>query len=218
MDWRSLLVLCSVPLLYLFISLFVLNRDARLTKYQSQLSQAVFLWFLVAAIQLFFTADLRPQSLLPLAPAVSFFFTHFFLLIRRRTFAELNGYLLVIGVASTAYLSRYEMIPQVDFKKLYTPSSSVPLTGSRVLVLADDPGAYVKNTVAPPFISWPLSKPIFERPDEYESVLLVNRMFQKDPPEIILDPENRMEKFFERIPALKIQYKKSETTWVRINN
>src|SRR5690606_3378012 len=42
-SFKSILILCSVPLVYLLIAVVVLNREARLTKYQSQILTAMFL-------------------------------------------------------------------------------------------------------------------------------------------------------------------------------
>jgi len=218
LSMKTMLMLIITPLAYLILSLFYLNRNAHLTKYQSQILQAMFLWFFISLIQLYFTTDLRPQSLLPLLPPIVFFFTHFFLLIRRKKFAELNLWVLLLGIVGTLYLSRYQKILPVDYSGLKVTSSSVPFSGKRVLVLHDDFSVFMSNTVSPPFINWPLTQKIVDGPQYYENVLLVNRMFAKDPPEIILDPENRMEKFFDRIPLLKSKYRKSDNGQWIINN
>lgn len=216
---KSLMVLCSAPLLYLVISLFILNRDAHLTKYQSQVYQAMVIWFIVALIQVYFSPNFRPQSLLPLAPPVSFFFTHFLLLIKKKRIAELYLWIILVGSVSIAYMARYQKIVPVDYTHLWVKESSRPVSDKRVLVLADEPGVFIKNRIAPAFLNWPLTKEIFDGPQFYENVILVNRYFENDPPEIIIDPENRMEKFFDRIPRLKSKYTKSENGfWVSVNN
>ncbi|MBX2944387.1 MAG: hypothetical protein KF725_01035 [Cyclobacteriaceae bacterium] len=206
---KSLLILTSVPLVYLFISVFILGRDARLTKYQSQLLQTMFLWLLIGLLQIYFTPDLRPQNLLPLLPAVSFFLTHFLLLIRRRKFAELSIWMLLIGVVCGQYLTRYNKLTSVDYASLFVNASSFTITDKNVLLLADQPGIFLNNKLSPPFINWPLTKEIMDGPQYYENLLLVSRLFEKDLPEVIVDPENKMEKFFERLPVLKIRYSKS---------
>ncbi|HET9052550.1 MAG TPA: DUF6427 family protein, partial [Cyclobacteriaceae bacterium] len=115
---KSLLLLCTVPLFYLFVSLFILNRDARLTKYQSQIFQMMFLWVVIALVQFLLAADFRPQSVITVLPPVSFFLTHFLLLIRRRKFAEMNTLVLLTGIVTLAYLTRYNQIPQISYADL----------------------------------------------------------------------------------------------------
>jgi hypothetical protein len=214
----SLLVLTFVPLAYILISMLFLNRNAHLTKYQSQVLQAMFLWLIVSLIQVYFTTDLRPQSLLPVFPPVVFFLTHFFLLIRRKKFAEISLWVLFIGIVSTLYLARYQKILKVDYAHLEVPTPSVSFSGKRVLVLDDDFSVYLSNTASPPFLNWKLTKTIFDGPQYYENVLLVNRLFEMDPPEIILDPENRLEKFVGRIPLLKNNYSQSPNGQWILNN
>jgi 4-amino-4-deoxy-L-arabinose transferase-like glycosyltransferase len=216
---KGLIVLGAVPLLLLSIALVFLNQRARLTNYQSQVLQAMFLWFIAAVIQIYFTSDLRPQSLLPLVPAFAFFLTHFLLHIRRKRFAEMTVWVLLLGVVGTSYLSRYQKLKAVDYSGLLIGSSSVSFSDKHVLVLEDNPAAFLNNTSSPAFLDWHLSKKIFDEPHVYENVLLVNRLFEKDPPEIILDPENRMEGFLDRIPHLKSQYQKSgQGYWVVLSN
>ncbi len=208
-NFTGLLVLCALPLFYLFVSLFILNRDARLTKYQAQIFLAMFLWFIVALIQFFLAEDLRPQSLLPLVPPVSFFLTHFLLLIRRKKIAEFNLWVLILGVLSVAYLARYDKIKSISYENLVLRQTHVPVKNTRLLVLAHQPYWFIHNSLATSFYEWDLCQPIFEQPDYYEHVLNVSRAFEHDMPEIIIDPENLMKGFFERLPSLQKKYKKS---------
>jgi len=215
---NSLLILCSVPVFYLLLSLIILNRHARLTQYQSQLLQAMFLWFVFAVLYAWLSPDMRTQSLLPMVPAVSFLLTHFFLFIRRRKFAEFNAWIFVLGVTATGYLSRYEFLP-VSWSALQVPPPAYALVGKKVLVLDNDPGMWIYNRLSPPFVNWELSKAVFDDPDDYQKVVLVNKLFRKDPPQVIVDPQNRMQPFFNRIPALAANYKKSDKgLWVAVSN
>ena len=136
-SFKSLLVLGAVPLTFLFFALIVVNRSVHLTKYQSQVLQTMFFWMVIATIQISFTTDLRPQSLLPLLPAVSFFITHFLLTIRRKKFAEINVSLMASGIVAMLYLSRYEKVSSVNYDTLNPVTSKSSIAGKRVLVLED---------------------------------------------------------------------------------
>lgn len=205
----SLLLLCAIPLLYLFISLFILNRDAHLTKYQSQIFQAMFLWFVIALIEVLLTSDRRPQSLITLIPPVSFFLTHFLLLIRRRKFADIHLWILLIAIVTVAYLARYNKIEKIKYDKLVVRPPSDSLSGKRILVLDDQPERFADNQLATSFLEWRISRSVFEHPDYYDNILLVSRAFEADLPEIIVDPKNLMKGFFDRIPALQAKYEPS---------
>lgn len=208
MDTKSVLVLCAIPLLYLFVSLFILNRDARLTKYQSQIFQAMFLWFIVALVQVFFAEERRPQSLIPLVPPVGFFLTHYLLLIRRRKFAEINLWVLLLGIVAVAYLARYNKIPYIHYQQLTVQAPALPVKNKRILVLDHQPDLFVSNKLAGSFYEWDVCHSIFEQPEYYENVLLVSRGLGYDLPEVIIDPKNLMEKFFDKLPALKTKYER----------
>jgi hypothetical protein len=209
MSTSSLLLLCTMPFIYLFVSLFVLNREARLTKYQSQIFQIMFLWFVVAFLQFFIASDFRPQSIITVLPPVSFFLTHFLLLIRRRKFAEMNTLILLTGIVTLAFLTRYNQIPQISYADLIVKESTTLVANKKILVLGDQPSAFKHNTLGSPFYDWDLSSPVFRNPDYYENLLLVHRSFEKEKPEVIIDPENLMNGFFVRLPQLKAQYVKT---------
>lgn len=206
---KSLVLLCTVPLFYLFVSLFILNRDAHLTKYQSQIFQMMFVWFMIAFLQFFITDDFRPQSIITVLPPVSFFLTHFLLLIRRRKFAEINTMILFVGVITLAYLTRYNKIPQISYSDLTVKENTLPIRNKKIAVLGDQPSAFRDNTLGTSFYNWDLCAPVFRNPDYYENLLLVHRSFEKEKPEVIIDPENLMAKFFDKLPQLKDQYTKS---------
>lgn len=206
---KSLLFLCAIPLFYLFVSLFILNRDARLTKYQSQIFQAMFLWFVITFIQFFMATDFRPQSIITVIPPVSFFLTHFLLLIRRRRFAEINTWVLLGGIVTVAYLARYEKIPVIRYHDLFVSENTSAIKNKKILVLGDDPSAFRDNTLGSAFYEWRLCEPVFKNPDYYENLLQVHRAFEKEKPEVIIDPENLMPAFFARLPQLNAQYNKT---------
>jgi hypothetical protein len=214
----SLLTLCAMPLAYLFLSLFILNRDARLTKYQAQIFQAMFLWFVTAFVQVALTQDRRPQSLISLIPSVSFFLTHFLLLIRRRKFAEINLFVLASGIVTVAYLSRYDKISRIRYDGIFVRQEAPAIKNKRILVLDDKPALFAQNRLATPFYDWSLCKPIFEAPAYYENLLMVNRSIKKDLPDIIIDPGDLMKDFFDRLPELKAKYRKSAEGYAKIQN
>ena len=87
---KGILMLSIVPLIYLVFSLFMLNREARFTKYQSQLFQVMFLWLIVAIIHTFIVRELSPQSFIVFIPSLSYLVSHYLLLIRRKWIAEMG--------------------------------------------------------------------------------------------------------------------------------
>jgi hypothetical protein len=216
----GLLVLGALPLFYLIVSIVMLNRLARFSKYQSQLLQSIFLWIGFCFIYFLFTRDMRPQTLVVLIPPITFLFTHFLLLIRRKKFAEMNIWILLVGVVSISYMARYEKLASVDYSKLkVNVVDGISNNRKRILVLDDNLGNYIGNKLATPFLNWRLSKSTFEQPQYFESVTRVYDGFIGDPPDLIVDRNNLMAPFLERIPALgKIYVRKGETYQRKVSN
>lgn len=212
----TLLTLAALPILYLVISLIMLNREARFSKYQSQILQATLLWLFFSGLFVLYSKDLRPQTLIVFFPGLSLLLTHFFLLIRRRKFAEMNAWILFAGISTVAYLARFDKIDSVDYARLVAPAQTEAYHGKRILVLGNDLGEYRSNTLATPFLSWRLSQSIFSNPDYYNNVTRVYHALKHDPPEIILDNSNILEGFLERMPEFKDQYQKQDNRYVRI--
>ena len=214
----SLWWLGAIPLIFLIISLFMLNREARLTKYQTQLVQSMFFWMIFSFLHLFFSKDIRPQSFITVIPCLSFFMTHSLLVIHKKKFAEIGIWILLVTTVCISYLARYGAIDSIDYSRLMVNDGKLKVAGQRVLVLDNDVNAYKHHDLASPFFNWDLSKEIFSSPDYYENVIKVYKGLTLDPPDVIRDREDKLKPFFDRIPELKKKYAKQDVYYVRIVN
>lgn len=207
---RTLVVLGILPAVYFLISLFMLTRDARFTKYQSQIFQVLFVWLLLAAIEVWFEPGIAPHSFIIFLPPLAYFVSHYLLLIRRKPIAEFMLWFLVLGILFIGTSSRQGWIPGVDFSQLYVGNSvyDAAIRDKRVMVVGEDPAIYRHNSLGGGFYDWELSRHYFEHPEYYEYVIRMNRAFEEDAPEVIVDNENRMEAVLERLPAIRQRYVK----------
>ena len=217
---KGILMLGIVPMIYFVISLFMLNREARFTKYQSQLFQVMFLWLIVAVIHTFIVRELSPQSFIVFIPSLSYLVSHYLLLIRRKWIAEMMLWLFLISLMSMNLLTRYGRLKSVNVDALFaTPSPyEKSIKNKRVMVLCDDAGIYSQNKLAGFFPDWKLSQNVFEETNYYDNILIIDAAFQLDAPDIIVDPNDMMKKVFERIPRLKFMYKREGELYKKINN
>lgn len=215
MPSASLWWLGAVPLVFLLISLFMLNREARLTKYQTQLVQSMFFWMIFSFLHLFFSKDIRPQSFITLLPSLSFFMTHAVLVFHKKKFAEIGIWILLVSTISISYLARYNAFSAIDYSRLTVSDARLKVGGRRVLVLDSDLNVYKRHDFASPFFNWDLSKDIFDAPDYYDNVIRVYQGLTNDPPDVIRDRENKLGPFLDRIPALKNMYVKQDVFYVR---
>jgi hypothetical protein len=213
---KGLIVLTSVPVFYLIFSTVMLNRLARFSKYQGQTLQTIFLWIGFCFIYFLFCRELRPQTLIVLIPPVTFLLTHFLLLIRRRRFAEMNIWILLIGTVALSYLARYDKLGAVNYEKLFVnKQTDSAIKNKKVLVLGENSGYFIDNHAATPFVNWDLARGTFENPEYYESVTTVYKAFKSDPPDVIIDEQNFMKPFMERIPELRKQYIRQGGNYLR---
>jgi hypothetical protein len=216
---KTLLTLSTIPLVYFVVSIIILNREARFSKYQSQILQTVLLWLVFSMIFIFYTKDLRPQSLIVFIPGLSFLFTHFFLLIRRKKFIQMNSWILFVGIISIAYLARFEKIESIDYRNLWVRNEAGEIRGKRILVLDNTLDLYHHNFLATPFLNWNLSQDLFRNPDYYENVTQIYHSFKTDPPDLVIDKENLLENFFNRMPEIKSEYLRQGDNYIRrVNN
>ncbi len=204
----AMVCLSAIPIIYFLLSLFMVNREARFTKYQSQLLQVMFLWLVVAVLEIVLAGKLTPQRVITFAPPLAYFTSHYLLLIRRKWIGELMLWILIGGLIATSYLARYQKINSIDYTGLFFKESSYndQVKGKKVLVLGTDWGLYEENKMASYFYDWSLSKDYFENPDYFENVVLIDQAFSQDAPEIIVDKNNLMERVMLRNPRLKQNY------------
>lgn len=216
MKPSSLLVLCAVPILFLFLSFFMLNREARLTKYQSQLSQIMFLWILLAIAEAAISPGLKPHQLITCIPPLSYFISYYILLIRRKTLAELTIWLFTISLVAMMYLTRYSKITSVDYSNLFASKSAYnQITEKRVLILGTDWGLFENNKMATGFYDWKLARSVFTGLDYFENVVLIDKAFDKGAPDVIVDEGNKMNDVFKRIPGLQARYRQDGNLYFR---
>lgn len=214
-TFKTLLTLGAIPLAFLAVTLVMLNREARFSKYQSQILTTVILWLAFSVLFVLYAKDLRPQSLIVFIPGLSFLFTHFFLLIRRKKFIHLNIWIMFVGIVSIAYLARFNKLAWVDYEKLLVATGPGELTGKRILVLDDSLDPYRNNFLATPFLDWTLSRDIFQHPEYYENVTQVYRSFKNDPPDIVIDQHHLLDNFLHRMPEVRSHYVREGNRYVR---
>ncbi len=216
-SWKSIFSLSSGILLFFFFALIMLNREARFTKYQSQLMQVMLLWLVISFIEIGVTRELTPHSFITLAPPLAYFISHYILLIRRNWIAESMIWIFLLSTIGISTASRLNKVKSIDYTGLFVKDSKYKsfIKEKKILVVGQDYAIYENNKAASFFLNWDLSKEIFENPGYYENVILVQNSFECDSPDIIIDEGGKMEKFFLRLPLLKTQYEKSGFVYVR---
>lgn len=214
----SMLYLSAIPIGYFLFSLVMLNREARLTKYQSQLLQIMFLWLLIAIIEIVVAGKMAPHRVITYAPPLAYFVSHFILLVRRKWLAELLLWGFAGGIVTIAYLARYDKLKVIDYSKMFFSKVTSTPVNKRILVLDEQWGYFEHNKLATGFFDWPLSESYFREIDYFQNVVLIDKAFQQDMPEVIIDPHQVMPAVFDRIPGLVNKYLRQENQYYLKSN
>jgi hypothetical protein len=212
MDLQALFILASVPGSFLLFSIFMLTREARFTKYQSQLFQVMFLWLAIALVQAWITPERTPHTFLTFIPPVAYFISYYLLLIRRRWISETMLWIFIAGIMTMNLSAANNLIGVINYSGLFPVNSvfAAKVAQKKVMIVGDDISLLQSNTLSGYFLNWELSRKYFEEPDYYENVIKVNRVFATDPPDVIVDEKGLMDPFMEKIPVLKKAYRKED--------
>jgi hypothetical protein len=215
-SFGSIIRLAIIPLVYFVFSLFMLTREARFTKYQSQLFQVMFVWMLFSLVEVALTREMTPHSFITTIPCLTYFFSHYLLLIRRKWIAETMLWLLIVGVLTMSYLARQNVIDTIDYSGMFVKDSPYARTvrDKRVMVLGDDLPLYAHNQLGGYFLEWRISRQVVENTDYYDNVIYMHEQFLRDKPEVIIDNNNLFPQIAARIPALKDLYVKENGVYV----
>ncbi len=212
MDLKSLFILASVPGAYLLFSIFMLTREARFTKYQSQLFQVMFLWLAIALVQAWITPERTPHTFLTFIPPVAYFTSYYLLLIRRKWISETMLWIFILGIMTMNILAANNLVSSINYSGLFpkNPSIDAAVAQKKVMIIGDNISLLKSNRLSGYFLNWDLSKKYFEQPDYYENIIKVNKAFATDPPDVIVDELGLMDPFLEKIPILKQAYRKED--------
>jgi hypothetical protein len=206
---KSLFILGALPIIYFVFSLFMMTREARFTKYQSQLFQVMFLWLVFCLIEFFLTRQLTPHSLIIMIPSLSYFFSHYLLLIRRRWIAESMLWILIFGIITVNLLAVQGNIGGINYSRMFiAEKKSLPVTNKSVMVLGDDLSVYRDNKLGGYFLDWRLSERTLNSVQYYDHVLKIDKMFHTFPPDVIVDERGMFGSLAGKIPMLTTKYRK----------
>src|SRR5690606_10815491 len=112
---------------------------------------------------------------------------------------------LAIGLLAVCYSGRYTINENESYQR-YLVSSPSPVQQEKVLTLDNNLGFYIGKTMSTPFLNWTLSRKIFENPEYYDNVIVVNSGFRGDYPDLIHDPNGLLKPFMDKLPELRMTY------------
>lgn len=212
-TWLELSIVFALPAFLLLGGILKVIQGARLTVFQSNLSQFMILWLIFAAIYLFLTKIISPGYLVIFIPPTAFFISHYFFSFKKKWMAELLFLVFMAGpvLFNLGTIFNFFITSQYvnTSKYIVTKSPHDPLVaGKRILVLSNDLSPYLHSEVASPFLDYQLAQDVFTQPEYYDNLSLIADGFSADMPEVIIDPYEVMEPIFNLTPMLSRSYRK----------
>ncbi len=201
---RSFAMIGGTLLFLLLLGIFKTYSARGFINYQSLCQLLMVLWAFFATPTVFMGQQFAPLQVLVFFPALVFFVTYFFLLIKRRWLTELF-FLCFIGVIS--WLGYYSTHLLSSSTYWLPATATVAPTTQKVLVLGNNYLPYYQNQLATPYLNWEFAQKHFSNLDYYSTVIEVHKAFEKEKPDLIIDQVGFMPSLVARIPMITNQYK-----------
>ncbi len=211
LDGNSLMIIGLVPVLFTLLAWWKIMR-ARYVNYQVQFQYVMMFIALSGLTTLVISGEITPVQTLVLVPPVAFFVSHFFLLFRRGFLREVFFGLFLGGIIVVEWGSFFRapfMDSRIAYESLLVGQTQWDdvVEGKPVLVFGDNLSIYRNAHSATPFLNWKLSSRLLESLNYYDNLDFIFRSFKDDPPNIIIDLENRVPALFERLPIIALRYR-----------
>jgi hypothetical protein len=150
---------------------------------------------------------------------VSFFISHYFLLIRRKLLAELVflGFLVITLTVNYGVLYRF-IVPagMLDIQSLIvqpTPWDQL-VEGKKLLIVGEEPDAYLHAYPATPYLDWNLSRKHLTEANAFGNLSRVFNNISQDRPEVIIDQMGLVPALFDQMPTIAAQYTRQGETYI----
>lgn len=200
-----------IPLFLLIISIFRVTTEGKFVNFQTNSQQIMIIWALVSIPTLIFNHQIAGYQMIILVPAISFFLSHYLLLIKRKWLSEIYFLLIFSVIIWNNFNYFYNIIPvinKVSYKSELVIPNNFSNQNKKILVLGDDLSYYQGNKIVTPYLNWNLSQSHFGDLDRYSIVLSVLDNISREYPELIIDTTDKQVSMllFKKAPQLAEVY------------
>lgn len=223
--------LFAIPGVLMLLAIRNTYGHKRYTNYQIRCQTIIFFWFVCSLFTVLLDSRISAYSLLPIFPAIAFYLTHYFLLIRQSLWKEALFVLLLVSALFFNYGSLYNLtlpIPvSITFSDVETYDVRIRtdrvvvephprkdlLDGKKVLVFGNKLDNYQNAQVASPYLNWRLAQRHFQKIDQFFNIRITiyQNIFDNpegDIPEVIVDEDGTAQKLFTLMPVAAQHYEK----------
>ena len=209
------MVILIVPLSIVSMAILGLIGSNKHVNYQVICQQLMFFWIILSLAFFTFSEKKGAYQLIPAIPAMTFFITHYLIMVKKKFMAELAFLALTFSTVYVTYDSLYGGILEhtiINTNETFVKNYQYDhlLKNSKIVVFGPNHSIFRYNSLATPYLNWGLAENHFGNLDSYNNVVGIYENFKKDMPDYIIDEEGIAEKVFERIPQLAAAYELSD--------
>ena len=205
-ETRDLAVMVAFPVFMMFLGYLRLITVSQ-THFQSVTKFSMALYALFAVLMIWFTHERSSFSLIVFLPALVFFASHYFGLLKRKWMINVFFWSYFGACLYFSIGDLYFWTNSVTYQNLKVKKYDLPIENKHLLIIGDEVGLYKNNTLATSYINWPIASYDFGHLDSYKHIANITAQFNKDMPEVIIDQEGIMPLLQQKIPLLKHSYK-----------
>jgi len=216
---RSLWFISVTALLLLVLSWVKIYSAGRYNNHQTNYMLVMLLFLAAAFVMIFLNRERVPHQLMVFTTPVAFFISHYFLLIRRKLLAELVfiGFVAIYLIINNGVLYRFMVPPDLlDIQALVVQPTRWDqlVEGRRILIVGEDPAAYLHAYPATPYLNWNLSRKHLARANAFDNLSMIYNNLSSDTPEVIIDQQNMVPALFKQMPTIASRYIRQDDTYM----
>lgn len=194
------------------LAVFKTFGSARLTNFQQKIQQVIWLMFLGGLSTFALSNEKALLELAFIIPVIAYFWTHYFILIRRKIFQLIMPGLLIFGLLVYSGYGYRNLL-----KPLEVTGTEEVMTGT--MILGSNLNYYQNTTMNSPCFDKYACTRAFEGLDFYGSAGDIFILFQKADPILVIDELGVMPKLMERFPAIESNYRQiGKNRYQKISN
>lgn len=209
LAWDELTYSGLIPIGIFLVGLFYsLSGRAREINYQS-ICRRFFLVLLVGNVLAFLISPTRSiADLHPFLPGLAFFFSYYFLQIKKPSVPNLliSSALAVMIFLQYAQLHGGLWATQRQKACATLPPENPLLSGKKIWVVGNDYLPYLQGSSATKYLNWRVSQDDFGKLNNFNSLEHIRENVESAQPEVIVDKLHVLPEVFKRIPSLSKHY------------
>lgn len=208
----EVLALVAPFILIFILSIFKTWSSGRPTNFQQKIQQVIWLMLFGAVATFFLSNEKSMHELVFVVPVIAYFWTHYFMLLRKRIFRFIMPGLLIFGMIGYSCYGYLYLTKPMEVKKQN-------VIGPNTMILGSNLDYYLDQKILTPCFNEHLSQGAFDGLNYYISAGELYKLIDRANPELILDEMDIMSEVRERFPELSSRYQQEgRNSYRRISN